>query len=283
MDSPVTAGPSLRRRQLGEALTRLREHARKTGGEAAHELGCTEGKIRHIEAGRNVVSKSDLRVLLEFYRAADRFPELEELRLACNQRGWWETHGLPKWMATLIGLETDAEVIRCFALELVPGLLQNYDYATQAYLRQGTPTDEAPQLASARMERQRRLGTEQKLEVVMSEAVLHRTLGMGDYGRAQLATLVNFGGMQAGLIQVLPFSAGGHRSMSGSFTLLEFPAGTVDPVAYQEYALGGHLADDPKLVGKLTQLFAALQIQALDQQGSLDLVQQLLDRSEEGK
>lgn len=33
--------------------------------------------------------------------------------------------------------------------------------------------------------------------------------------------------------------------MSGSFTLLEFAPGVSSPIAYQEYAVGGHIVDDP--------------------------------------
>lgn len=276
-------GPTLRRRQLGVALERLRKAAGVSTATVASDLGCTEGKIRHIENGRNLPSKPDLEVMLRVYGASDQLEPLEAIRSGANERGWWSTYKLPAWMAAYIGLETDATGIRCFALELVPGLLQNYDYAKAAFLRQGTPADQVQRLAAARMERQRRLGTEQTLAVVLSEALLHRTLHMGEHGLAQLRWLVNAGGMQGVQIQVLPFATGGHRSMSGSFTLLDFPAGTAAPVAYQEYALGGHLADDPKLVGRLGELFEDLQHEALDVTASMGFIRAIVESTERNK
>lgn len=52
-------------------------------------------------------------------------------------------------------------------------------------------------------------------------------------------------------LQVLPFSIGVHRSMSGSFTLLSFAPGVSPDIGYQEYAVGGHLVDEQDVVGLL--------------------------------
>lgn len=270
-----TIGPSLRRRQLAETLAQLRKQAGIPIAAVAQALGCTEGKVRHIEATRNIPTKPDLEVMLRIYGAPDRFDALDELRVAANERGWWATHRLPAWLASYIGLETDAVTIRCFALELVPGLIQTYDYAKDAFRRQGTPKDEVQRYASARMERQRRIGTEQELRVVMSEALLHRTAFMGTVGAGQLRWLIETTGIRGIELRVLPFSVGGHRSMSGSFTLLDFPDGVADPVCYQEYSLSGHLVDDPKIVGQHADLYQALEDQALSAADSAELLRKL--------
>jgi len=40
-------------------------------------------------------------------------------------------------------------------------------------------------------------------------------------------------------IQVLPFSVGAHRGIDGSFSILEFPTGLDDPLAYCDGMTGG--------------------------------------------
>jgi transcriptional regulator with XRE-family HTH domain len=272
-----TIGPSLRRRQLAETLAQLRKQAGIPIAAVAQALGCTEGKVRHIEAARNIPTKPDLEVMLRIYGAPDRFDALEELRVAANERGWWATHRLPAWLASYVGLETDAVTIRCFALELVPGLIQTADYAREAFRRQGTPEADLDRSVAARMERQRRIGTEQELRVVMSEALLHRTAGMGPVGAGQLQWLTNATHIQGIELRVLPFSAGGHRSMSGSFTLLGFPAGTAAPVAYREGALHADLTDDHLAVAQLQEVFADLNTLTLSVEASAALIAHALE------
>lgn len=260
----------MRRRQLASELRQLRAAAGMTVADVATAMGCVRGKVSHLESGRNPPSRPDLWLMLHLYGAVDRLDELDELRVAGNAPGWWDTYRLPLWMKAYVGLETDATAVRCFALELIPGLLQNEDYAKETFLRQGARPDEVTQMVSVRMERQRRLG-KQKLEVVASEALLARTVHMGAYGVDQLRWIAQANRLRGVEFLVLPFSAGGHRSMSGSFTLLEFPGGS-SPVAYQDYAVGGHLVDDPEVVQTLGELYVDLREQALTVEDSVELI-----------
>jgi hypothetical protein len=212
-------------------------------------------------------------VLARLYQAEDRLPELLKLWEEANERGWWHTYKLPAWMQALVGLESDASAVKCFALELVPGLLQIADYARETFTRQGTPEAEVPKLVSVRMERQRRLG-ELQLDAIVSEALLARTVHMAPYGVEQLRWLTQVLGQRGVTVRVVPFAAGGHRSMSGSFTLLEFPDGINPPAAYREGALHGDLIDDPHAVADLYQVYGDLQEKALTVEDSADLIGQ---------
>jgi hypothetical protein len=66
--------------------------------------------------------------------------------------------------------------------------------------------------------------------------------------------------------------------MSGSFTLLEFASGVSSPIAYQEYAVGGHLVDDQNEVRELSDVYDQLQAQALDESSSLNMILELIKR-----
>ena len=67
----------------------------------------------------------------------------------------------------------------------------------------------------------------------------------------------------ASRIQVLPFEVGGHRSLAGSFYILEFADEADASLAYSEGITGGILRSRPEDVDAYRQRFAALQAAAL--------------------
>jgi hypothetical protein len=80
-------------------------------------------------------------------------------------------------------------------------------------------------------------------------------------------------------IQVLPFDAGLHSGMSGAFTVLSFPDGLLPDTGWQEYALGGHIIDDPSDVASLTTLYEELRGQALGCDESLSLLAEFVENT----
>lgn len=277
-------GPAMRRKQLGRQLRELREGAGLRMEDAATALDCARSRISHIETGRYGVRKPDLEVLLRLYGALDRLAVLEELRQQGTQRGWWSTYRLPDWLAGYVGFEADATQLRSLELELVPGLLQTEAYARAVHVagHHMTPIAEIERRVAARMQRQARLtaAVPLVLSVVVSEAALQRTLAMAKgVGTEQLNHLVTSARLRNVTLQILPFSVGVHRSMSGSFTLLSFAPGVSPDIAYQEYAVGGHLVDDQDVVGLLSSLHDELRDQALDADESLTLISEYSQRA----
>lgn len=275
----------MRRKQLGAELRRLREAARVRREDAAIALDCAQSRISHIETGRNAVRKPDLEVLLRLYGAMNRLEALEELRREGTKRGWWSTYRLPDWLQAYIGFEADATTLRALELELIPGLLQTERYARAVHVagHHMTPSDEVERRVAARMQRQDRLTTPNPLElsVVISEAALRRTLALtNDVADEQLDHLAATAKLPNVAMHILPFSVGVHRSMSGSFTLLSFAPGVSPDIAYQEYAVGGHLVDDQDAVRLLSDLYGELRDQALDADESLTLISELAQRAE---
>jgi transcriptional regulator with XRE-family HTH domain len=270
----------VRRHQLADTLRLLRLEAKCSVIDAAHALRCSRPKIQHLESGRNLPSYPDLDSLLRRYGRPDLLDELDEIRVAAEERGWWSTYRLPPWLQAYVGLETDACAVRCFALELVPGLLQTPEYARYTLERWGSSAAEVERGVRVRVERQRRLYVDLRLTVVMSEALLWRTLHMGCAGAGQLEHMTSLAAGCGGVeLYVVPFAAGGHRSMSGSFTLMAFPGGAWGPVAYQEYAVGGHLVDEDGAVVKLDGLLTELRGQALDPAASASLISDFATRA----
>lgn len=275
------AGPTVRRRQLGIELQRLREAAGVTRVAAAAHLGCSHTKIAHQELGRNSPHKPELMVLVQLYGAdQEHATALEELRQEASQKGWWSQARLPEWLAGYVGLEADATSLRSVELELIPGLLQTEQYARELQLRRSNTADAVVERTVAtRMRRQARLGEPNPLQLaaVMSEAALHRCARHRTVAVSQLQHLVDQARRPNIALQVLPFDAGLHGSMSGSFTLLSFPDGLLPDMVYQEYAVGGHVIDDESVVARLDRIYDELRSQALGVDESLAMLAEFAD------
>src|SRR5262245_58058068 len=124
--------PTVRRRRLGAELRRLREAANLTHIQVANHLDCSQGKISHIEQGRGPVRTSDVRPLIQLYRAdAAKATELMQLAKESKQRGWWQEYAdaMPNGFSFFVGMEAEALFIRTFHAMIVPALLQTPAYA----------------------------------------------------------------------------------------------------------------------------------------------------------
>jgi transcriptional regulator with XRE-family HTH domain len=269
---PQPPGPAVLKKRLGDELRALRTATTVTVAQAAVELGCSEGKVRHMELGRNLPSKPDLTVLMALYGVnAEIHAALEELRQAAGKRGWWSTYRLPTWLQNYVGMEADASVISNFELELIPGLLQTEAYARATHVATPhlLPAGEIDRMVTARLKRQERLTAAEpaQLHAIISEAALHRVRGT-NYATEQYRHLVAMSERPNITINVLPFSKGLHQSMSGGFVLLDFPPGVSASVAYFEYAIAGQMEDDQEIVTKLRDVFAHLNEQSLGDEES---------------
>lgn len=276
------AGPTIRRRQLGIELRRLRDAVGVSRENAAGAIGAVPSKITHIEQGRNAPNKAELIVLLQLYGSdKEHLDALEEIRLEASKRGWWSQYRLPEWLAGYVGLEADAIAMRVLGLELVPGLLQTEEYARELHVvgRHMTPTDQVERRVAARMKRQARLTDEQQplqLRTLVSEGALRRCAAHTNVAVDQLQHLLNEAKRPNVELQVIPFGAGLLNGLGGMFSILSFPEGLLPDVAYQEYAIGGHLIDDSTAVSQLSTLHDELRGQALGDDESLAMIAELL-------
>jgi hypothetical protein len=113
------------------------------------------------------------------------------------------------------------------------------------------------------------------LEVVVDEAALHRLVGGHEVMSAQLRRLVEIAHMQQVLLQVLPFSAGEHGGMAGSFTILRFPEAVDPELVHLEPPSGELYLERQDLVATYERLFRRLQARALPPDQSIALVTRL--------
>jgi transcriptional regulator with XRE-family HTH domain len=238
---PPSRPPSARARRLAAELRQLRESLGRTGEDVASALGWSASKVSRIETSRTAVSLGDLRSLLDLYHVSGSTRDrLTELGRTANQRGWWEAYGdtLGFNYSTFIALEEDAESERFYGQMFVPGILQTSRYAEEI-IRVGflaAPPGEIARRMQARLTRQRLLTRDAPLQlrVILDEGALQRQVGGQDVMAEQISHLIDMAGNPNIIMQILPFSAGAHIAVTGSFTLLTFPGPTVSQIVYLE-------------------------------------------------
>lgn len=223
--------PAVRRRKLGGELRRLRDLSGLTSGEAAGRVGWHQSKVSRIETGRSSVTPEDVALLLDVYgvRDGDLRDLLGTLAGKGHQRGWWQDFRdvLPVEYRDFISLETGASRARSMETSVVPGLLQTRAYAhalTGDVMPQLGPR-EVTALVEVRTARQAVLRQDPPLEVwaVLDEAVLRRSVGGPAVMAEQLRSLDRASSLAHIRLQVLPFTAGGHMGVTGSFVIFSFP------------------------------------------------------------
>jgi transcriptional regulator with XRE-family HTH domain len=221
------SSPTVRRRQLGMELKRLREAARKNQEEAGTWIGVSASQISKYETGDRKVKVGSVRSLCELYDVDAPHKEfLVHLAQESDQRGWWADYGntVPEWYKYFLGFETAAEQIHTYHSELLPGLFQIPDYIRG--IDANAPADEVDRFVEIRSTRQKRLtdtSSPLQLSAILNEAVLRRDVGGPEVMLRQLHHLIELAELPNITIQVLPFAAGPHPAMASSFSLLCFP------------------------------------------------------------
>ncbi|MDX3227035.1 helix-turn-helix transcriptional regulator [Streptomyces sp. ME19-01-6] len=176
-------------------------------------------------------------------------------------------------------LETRARIIREYACQIVPGLVQTEGYARAQFEKhnpKATP-NEIDELWSARASRQVLLQANPAPDLfyILDEAVIRRHFGDPAVMRAQLARLIELTETPTTVVQVLPFDHGGHALVGGTLTLMTLDSGS--QVAYEESITTGTLLEDKKAVAFLQRSYDLLTAHALSPGDSAALIRSTME------
>lgn len=265
----LSTTPTVIRRYIAFELKRLREKAGLHQSDAAKRIDTTSGRIGHFESGRNLPKLPDIELLLPFYGAPELVEGFRELILQARQASpvfeQDDSMTLPPGFDLYLGLEQGATKIFSYNAVVIHGILQCRRYA-EAAIRASygdLPEDKLANLVNLRMRRQETLDrAEPRLDVVavIDEAILHKEIGGRAVAAEQLDYLRILSERPNVSIRVLPYSAGAHPSLHGSFTLLEFPIARDPGVIYLEDRSGGRYRDDTEEIDE----YAAVAEQLLE-------------------
>lgn len=284
----MASSPTLRRRRLSAQLHMLRttagltaEAAAKRAKERRPDRPWSAAKVVRIENREwKRLQSDDVLTLLDVYEVTDkrRRDAFVRLALEASQSGWWVGYRDILGSGVYVDLETEANLIRTYQALAVPGLLQTEDYA-RAVIRGGGVTDdrEVDRRVEVRMMRQHILNGPDAPRVwaIIDEAAFHRI--PAELRADQLRHLIDV--QRPTLrVQVLPYSAGFHAGISGSFVILDFPG---DPsTVYLEHSMSGLFPEDPVEVEHYGMVFDHLQAHALSVDDSLAWMDSLLRQTE---
>ncbi len=275
--------PSSERRKLRTQLRRARGAAGLTQREAAQRLDWSESKLIRVENGEVGLSVTDLQAMLQLYGVTDEQAVADLSDAARGSRGssWWSGFRdvvSPKF-ALYLGQEASASSIRVFHPFLIPGLLHTEDYAFEL-LRVHCSDEEARRIVEMRRQRQQNLlGHADSPDVifVFGEEALRRWIGSPAVMERQLQYLLDASEKAGISVEVIPFSAGAHPGLLGSFILLDFE----DPAESLLFVegLSGELVSrgDKEKVDRLTKHFAAIRKQALPADQAKALIEYLIE------
>jgi transcriptional regulator with XRE-family HTH domain len=262
--------------QLGIELRRLREEAGYTALDACEVIDAQGPKMSKIENGKQFPTPDEVRRLADFYGVAVAEREylvgLAEQKPKRRRRAG-QRDAVPDWFRRFLALEWAATEIKKYEVESVPGLLQTEDYARATVLAWEPEADErlVDKQVKNRMLRHgalHRTGVPSlRLDVVLSEAVLHRVQGSKEIMQAQLKHLVKMAKRPNITIRVVPFDTPNRVGVPSSFSLFGLAQQGISSV-YLEDVFGATYLKEPEEYTQYSVLYGRLRDAALDPEAS---------------
>ncbi|GAB2709107.1 helix-turn-helix domain-containing protein [Nocardia thraciensis] len=271
-------------RRLAALLHEMREHAGVGKDVVSARTGINVTTLYRIETAQARPQRRTLMAMLDLYgveepQRADALQLLQEAQKPGMSRPFEAS--VSEVYAAYINFEDEALSARLFQTSFIPGLLQTEQYAV-AVLDTAMPKVEAgviEQRLRARFERAKVLTKEAPLElwVVLDEAAIRRVVGGREVMRGQLLRLVEEAEKRNVILQVLPFDAGAHPAMVGSFVLLDFPDPADPELVYVEGIAGDDIVEGHNEIRRFGVMFDQLRAMALSPRDSTALMAKVAD------
>jgi transcriptional regulator with XRE-family HTH domain len=281
MDVAGRKAPTIRLRRLASELKRLRVAANLKQEYVAEKTGLDASSIYRIERAMNRPQRRTVMALLSLYGVTDegRIATLLGWLKDSGQQGWFQVYEpyLPEQYQTYIGFEYEAEDLRNWEPLFVPGLLQTEDYA-RAVIRGVVPTisdEDVQRRVEVRMQRQIVFSRPAPMQLwaVMDEAAIRREVGGPKVMREQLQRLAQATASPHLKLQVVPFGAGAHPGMPGSFILMRFADPFDAPLVYLDSMAGDLFLEGAEDVDRFSATFERIANQALTPTQSKKMIQ----------
>ncbi|WP_039808840.1 helix-turn-helix domain-containing protein [Nocardia otitidiscaviarum] len=180
---------------LGARLRELRREAGLTGLELARLAGWDNSKVSRYEHGKQIPSEQDVQTWCVLTDSTLQLPDLiasvRNIESAYLEWKRIQSHGIQKKTAQI---EERARLVRGYDPDLIPGLLQTREYATEVLKTcinfSGGP-DNVKAAVEVRMERQNilRRNGRRRFHFLLAEQALYTTVGDDEIMVSQLSSL----------------------------------------------------------------------------------------------
>lgn len=274
--------PTIRLRRLASELRRLRVAAGLTVEAVTEATGLDQSSLYRIERAQNKPQRRTVLTLLQLYRVeAERRATLLGWLKESGQTGWFQVYEpfLPEQYQAYVAFEHEAERLKNYETLFIPGLLQTTDYAraviTGAASKELDPAD-VERRVEVRIQRQAVLSrpVPMQLHALVDESAIRREVGGSEVMQAQLAHLVRAAGMPNIRLQVVPFGAGAHAGMPGSFVVMDFADPFDAPLVYVDGIAGDAFLETEEDIARFARTFDLIAEAALSPTQSKKLIQQ---------
>jgi transcriptional regulator with XRE-family HTH domain len=249
------SSPIARRKEVGALLRQSRLDLDLTVAEVAARLDMSQAKLSRLERGERGLQINDVRALAALYDLSqDELDKVIALARASRERGWWADYSdLDQDAPMLFGLEAAASEVSSFNALRLPGLLQTTAYAeallTGLQAINGLSEDSIRSRVEVRERRQAEFDrSPAKHTFVLGEAVVRQLVGSAEVMHQQLERVLEYSRRRNVNIRVLPFTAGAHAGLLGTFTLMTFAADQLPSTVFVEGIGGSWFVDDPARV-----------------------------------
>ncbi|WP_054814270.1 helix-turn-helix domain-containing protein [Nocardia arizonensis] len=268
-------------RRLAALLFEMREGVGLSKEEVSGKTGINVTTLYRIESAQARPQRRTLMTLLDLYGIEpERRKYALDLLSDAQKPGMSRPYeaNLTEVYSAYINFEAEALSARHYQTSYIPGLLQTPQYAS-AVIDTSMPKVEAAvteNRVAARMDRAAVLTKDEPLElwVVLDEAAITRVVGGPQIMSTQLRKLVEQSKLKNVILQILPFDAGAHPGMAGSFTLLDFPEPNDPELVYVEGIAGDELIEGHGEIRRFGIIFDQLRAMALSPRDSIALIQE---------
>ena len=245
------------KRALGRALSGARESAKMTMTDVVRtKVVGSRQKLWRLEDGRGPYKWTEVQALADIYKVDSKTrAQWVDWSMRAGESGWWENFSMAVndfRFGLYIELEQAASRITVCSGDMIHGLAQ-----TEAYHRAVVdldPTrvaDTTNQFTKLRDEREAAtLGRAKpvQLHLILSEAAVRFRIGGDAVMREQLEHLRDLDTRPNVAVSCLMFNQGGHATMRGPYTLLQFDDEAAPDVVYIESLDGGRFIEDRTVV-----------------------------------
>jgi transcriptional regulator with XRE-family HTH domain len=270
--------PQARDRAIGAQLKSIRTQQTALSLEsAAEQLGWSPATMSRIENGKRHISAEDVASILAVYRVpVDQRDALVRRAKAIDEPGWWSRPlpGVPDELGVLASYEADANALTDWSINIIPGLLQTYEYARAYLLDLGTSVEDLEMFWMARLRRQQVL-PKVEYTAFLGEAAIRTTFGGAEVLTAQLKHLVEMTKRGIG-VRLLPDHLT-RADLHHPWLLLAFPDSP--PIVHIELLRGGIFLHDPEAEPYVAQREKLHKI-ALSTAESRDILKKLIEQRE---
>lgn len=256
--------PTARMRRLGSELLALR--GKMSREEVQERTGINTVTLYRIETAKARPQSRTLRTLLDLYEVSEEKRKgLTTLLKEAGQKTWVQPYAedLPAELNTLMSFEAEASAFWTYQQTMVPGLLQTEAYARTSIrgMLPDATEDEVERRVSTRMSRQGNLKN-LNLWAVVDEGALRRNFGTPDEMRKQIEHLRQIAAQPGLTLQVVPYDAGPHPALLGSFVILKFGEPGLTDIVYLEGLTTDLFLDAEATVSVYTSAFEHLRARA---------------------